>query len=337
MKTTSRQRIASNTHRLSTCAAALLALCCSCSGLRVSAARQTHSRAALRADETIIVDARERSYTLALPAAYADSPSVPLIIAMHGGGGNSAQFEASSLLTPKADAAGFAVVYPNGVAGGALNLQTWNGGGCCGYAVEANIDDVKFVRLMIESLLSRYKIDPRRIYATGHSNGAIMAYRLACELPERIAAIAPNAGELMLADCAPARPVPILHMHSKLDTNVPYLGGVGTGISGVTFPSLETTMTRWVAINRCATPSTKVVVASAYLREYWGGCEAGSALEYYLTDDGGHAWPGGEPGSRMGDTPSKVINANDLLLAFFGAHSLPQPRQVWLPAMSRAR
>ena len=139
-----------------------------------------------------------------------------MVIALHGGGGSGAQFEATSGLTQQADAARVAVVYPDGTAGG-LGLRTWNGGGCCGHAVAADIDDVEFMRQLIAHLTADYRIDRKRVYAAGHSNGGILAYRLACELPERIAAIAANAAAMMVDSCAPAHAVPVLHMHSRLD------------------------------------------------------------------------------------------------------------------------
>jgi polyhydroxybutyrate depolymerase len=308
----------------------LLNVGCRASGRRAPALA---APSPLRIDETLVVDGHERSYTLQLPPNYDSAPAVPLIIALHGGGGSAAQFEASSLLTPKAEAAGFAVVYPNGSTPGSLGLHTWNGGGCCAYAVEANIDDVTFIRRLIEQVSARYKIDPRRVYATGHSNGAIMSYRLACELSDHIAAIAPNAGPLMLDSCQPTRPVAVMHMHSKLDANVPVQGGIGIGLAGVPFPAVDDGLQRWVEVNGCAVTPQTTTVASAYTLTRWAGCNAGSAIDFYVTDDGGHAWPGGLPGSVRGDDPSTAINANDLLLAFFSAHSLPEPRRVWLPIM----
>ncbi len=276
-----------------------------------------------RFEETLTVDSRPRTFTLNLPPSYYETASVPLVIAMHGGGGSGTQFESTSLLTPKADAAGFAVVYPDGTAPGPLGLRTWNGGGCCGYAVQAGIDDVAFMRGLIVDLTARYKIDPKRIYATGHSNGGIMSYRLACDLADRIAAIAPNAAAAMATPCAPSRPVPVRHMHSRLDTQVRPEGGFGTGIAGVSFPSLAASMATWVSADACPASSQTTVVAGRYTREQWTGCAAGATVEYYLTDDGGHAWPGGLPGRDGSDTPSTAIDANDLLLEFFARHRLP--------------
>lgn len=276
-----------------------------------------------RFQETLTVDSRERTFTLNLPPSYYEAGPVPLVIAMHGGGGSGAQFESTSLLTPKGDAAGFAVVYPDGTAQGPLGLRTWNGGGCCGYAVQAGIDDVGFIRALIADLTARYRIDPKRVYATGHSNGGIMSYRLACDLADGIAAIAPNAAASMTASCAPSRPVPVRHMHSRLDTQVRPEGGFGTGIAGVSFPSLASTMATWVAADACPATSQTTIVAGRYTREQWAPCAQGANVEYYLTDDGGHAWPGGLPGRESSDTPSTAIDANDLLLDFFGRHRLP--------------
>jgi polyhydroxybutyrate depolymerase len=276
-----------------------------------------------RFDRTLTLDGRDRSYTLNLPPNYYSSTSaLPLVIAMHGGGGNSAQFEASSLLTRKADSAGFAVVYPNGTSA-SLGLNTWNGGGCCGSAVTNNVDDVAFVRALITDLISRHRLDPRRVYATGHSNGGIMSYRLACELSDRIAAVAPNAGPLMVASCTPARPVPVLHMHSKLDTNVPVAGGFGSGIAGVGFPSVASSVARAAAANGCAATATVLSTSALLTRSTWAPCRGGAAVELILTEDGGHSWPGGTAGTVTGDPPSAAINGNDELWAFFQRYTLP--------------
>lgn len=272
-------------------------------------------------DQTLVVDGRTRSYNLNLPPVYATATNVPLVIGLHGGGGSGAQFESSSRFTPKADAAGVAVVYPTGTAG-ALPLNTWNGGGCCGYAASSNIDDVNFIRQLIVHLTATYKIDPKRIYATGHSNGGILSYRLACDLADRIAAIAPNAAADMTASCAPARPVPVLHMHSRLDTSVPIAGGFGTGISGASFTPLDTTLARWATLDGCAAMPPVETVTTNLTHRVWQGCGA-AAVELLLTDDGGHAWPGGDPNPPSGDAPSTAIDANDRALAFFARFALP--------------
>lgn len=278
----------------------------------------------LRVRDSIIVDGRDRSFTLVLPADHATvAQAVPLIVALHGGGGSSTQFEASTGLTAIATAAGYAVVYPDGVeAAGPMALRTWNAGRCCGFAATNGIDDVGFIGRLLATLTERYRIDPARIHAAGHSNGAMLTYRLGCELSDRIASIAANAGPLMVDTCSPVRPVPVLHLHSKRDTNVPWPGGAGSGIAGVTFPSMPSVIARWVAIDGCSASAITTVASGHYEHSTWAGCLGGSSVEYWLTDDGGHAWPGGQPGSAGADVPSTVINANDLILSFFGQHRL---------------
>lgn len=279
-----------------------------------------------RANGSITVDGLTRTYTLHLPPNYEEGNNFSLVIAMHGGGGTGSQFESSSRLSEKADAAKFIVVYPNGVKGnGILKAQTWNAGGCCEYAVEHNINDVKFISELIDELVADYKINPKKVYATGHSNGGMMAYRLACELSGKIAAIAPNASTMVVTQpCNAFRPVPILHMHSILDSNVPNTGGTGTGFSDHHNPPLDSVFQVWSLKNACATPAQIIVNNSSYKLTKWTDCGNNTSIHYYLTKDGGHAWPGGKPGGLPGaDKPSAVINANDLLWDFFQQYQLP--------------
>ena len=279
-----------------------------------------------RFSSTMTVDGRVRTYTLNLPPNYYSSENFSLVIAMHGGGGDAAQFESTSRLTEKANAAQFIVVYPEGVQStGALAARTWNAGSCCDYAVANNIDDVKFISLLIDKLLAGYKINPKKVYATGHSNGGMLSYRLACEIPNKIAAIAPNSCTMVVAACNPGRPVPVLHMHSILDTRVPYQGGPGSGVgtSTIHLPSLDSVLNAWSLKNTCASGAQVLVNNSSYKFTKWSACSNAVTIQYYLTQDGGHAWPGGLPGGTFGDTPSTVINANDLLWEFFQQYQLP--------------
>ena len=137
-----------------------------------------------------------REFDVHLPPGYNVATPMPLLIGMHGGGGNRQGFRDYSKLDQHCDAAGYIVVYPDGAGkafqtkDGPLKITSWNAGGCCPPAVENNVDDVGFLRKMLDFIENNYKVDPKRIYATGHSNGGMMSYRLACEMPNRIAAIA---------------------------------------------------------------------------------------------------------------------------------------------------
>lgn len=282
---------------------------------------------AFRFTDSIKVDGLERSYLINLPLDYYSGDNFSLVIALHGGGGSAAQFESSSLLTQKANAAGFVVVYPNGVkSDGVLKAQTWNAGTCCDYAAANNIDDVHFISQLINTLLSKYKINPRKVYATGHSNGGMMCYRLACELADKIAAIAVNACTLVTEQpCHPAHPVPLLHMHSVKDEHVPYLGGQGGGIGTVSLhlAPVDSVLNVFSSFSKCTNAAQVIISNNNYTFTKWSGCDNNVSIQFYLTQDGGHAWPGGLPGSGMADTPSTAINANDLLWDFFQQYQLP--------------
>ncbi len=314
----------------------IMLCCCACMFFSyASDAQQTSTdKKQYRFYRSITVDGRTRTFLVNLPPNYYLTSGFSLVIAMHGGGGDAYQFERTSLLTDKANAAKFIVVYPEGVKSNKLlHARTWNAGECCDYAVDHNINDVKFIGILIDTLLADYKINRRKVYATGHSNGGMMSYRLASEIPEKIAAIAANGCTMVTTQpCNPSRPVPVLHMHSVLDKNVPYTGGVGTGPgAGVDYHSVDSTLTVWAQVDACNTTPEVVRDDTAYKFTRWYDCANNVAVEYYLTQDGGHAWPGGLKGSAMGDKPSKVINANNLLWNFFKRFQLPAGTAVTSP------
>ena len=278
-----------------------------------------------RFNATLTVDGLTRTYVLNLPPNYYDrSPSdFPLVIGLHGGGGSASQFESDYRVTAFANESEFIVVYPEGIqSNGILGLRTWNAGTCCDYASEHQIDDVKFIRELIDELVSHYNVNPKRVYAAGMSNGGMMAYRLACEIPEKIAAIAAVSCSMVVSQpCYPKRAVPILHLHSVLDEKVPYQGGIG--IRGYYFPPIDSVLHAWSAENSCSNPAPVIVHQDGYDFLKWSPCEKNTTIEYYLTQDGGHAWPGGLKSRSAADTPSEAIKANELLWEFFQRFELP--------------
>lgn len=270
--------------------------------------------------DTITVGALERTYTLRLPSTYDGSTALPLVIAMHGGFGSGTQLENQSQLSVKAEQEGFIVVYPDGL-GGALNIRTWNAGGCCGYAMNNDIDDVGFIDALLDTLIDAYSIDTLRIYATGMSNGGFMSYRLACELSERIAAIAPVSASMTIAVCEPARPVPVIGIHSYLDTSVPYLGGIGDGVSNHYNSPQDSVQTAFALHADCAVLNDTIQHDAQLTVVRWHDCDCQQEMLLYMTQDGGHSWPGGN-GTGIGDPPSQTVSANDLMWDFFQQHAL---------------
>jgi polyhydroxybutyrate depolymerase len=270
------------------------------------------------------VDGRMRTYLLVLPPGYyKDSTNFPLVIAMHGGGGSASQFEKDYKFTEAAQDNNSIVVYPEGVqSDGILKARTWNAGSCCNYAVDHAIDDVNFISKLIKTLKSNYRINHKKVFATGMSNGGMMAYRLACEIPDKIAAIAVVSCTMVTTQpCDPTRPVPILHMHSILDKKVPYEGG--TGIRGYYFPPVDSGLKVFAEKNYCLPIPQIVTDDNRFKLTRWIDCKEEAVIEYYLTKDGGHAWPGGIKSRELADTPSTVINANELIFDFFDRFELP--------------
>jgi polyhydroxybutyrate depolymerase len=278
-----------------------------------------------RFNATLTIDGLTRTYVLNLPPNYYNSsPSdFPLVIGLHGGGGSTSQFESDYRFTAFANESKFIVVYPEGIrSNGILGLRTWNAGTCCDYASNHQIDDVKFIRELIDELVSHYNVNPKRVYATGMSNGGMMAYRLACEIPEKIAAIvAVSCSMVVTQPCHPERPVPILHLHSAQDTKIPYQGGIG--IRGYYFPPIDSVLQAWSSENSCSAAAPVITHQDGYDFSKWSPCEKNTTIEYYLTQDGGHAWPGGIKSRSAADTPSEAIKANELLWEFLQRFELP--------------
>ncbi|MBP6699126.1 MAG: hypothetical protein KA175_16005, partial [Flavobacteriales bacterium] len=270
--------------------------------------------------DSILVNALQRTYTVLLPSVYDGVTDLPLVLAMHGGFGSGVQLEQQSLLSDKAEAEGFIVVYPDGVAS-PLNIRTWNAGGCCGYAMNNNIDDVGFINALLDTLIAELAIDTLRVYATGMSNGGFMSYRLACELSERIAAIAPVSASMTIDVCQPTRPVPVIGLHSYLDTSVPYLGGIGDGVSNHYNSPQDSVQTAFAMHANCAVLNDTILNNTDMTVIRWHECDCAQEMLLYMTHDGGHSWPGGQS-TGIGDPPSAVIDANDLMWDFFQQYAL---------------
>ncbi|MGA1111456.1 MAG: alpha/beta hydrolase family esterase [Ilumatobacteraceae bacterium] len=179
-------------------------------------------------------DGRIRSYRI---VDLSNGEPAPLLFVLHGFGGTAAMMSESSEIDQTfADRYDLhpVVVYPNGTGAEDGLPQSWNAGNCCPFSTFDLVDDVAFFDQLITDLTARYDIDPERVWVVGHSNGGMMAYRLACELSTRITAIGVAAGAMMIDSCSPTQPVSALHVHGELDTVVPLLGG---DIAGIVFPS----------------------------------------------------------------------------------------------------
>ena len=276
--------------------------------------------------QSLTLAGRERASLVHLPPAIGNSP-LPLVIVLHGGGGNAASAAKMTGLSALGDKANFIVVYPDGTGRLDDRLLTWNAGNCCGYALDNQVDDAGFIRALIEKLARDYPIDARRVYATGISNGGMMAYRLACELSDQIAAIAPVAGALNV-ECKPTQPVSVIAFHGTNDQNVPFNGGAGSKSIDPhprTDQSVAYAMVFWAQRDSCGATPTRDERGNI-VHDTYASCANGTGVELYTVKGGGHAWPGGEPLPEfiVGETTAEV-NATQLMWDFFQQHPLPNP------------
>lgn len=270
----------------------------------------------------INVNGTRRSFRVHVPASYQAKTPAPIVLMLHGGGGSGKQLQdKSSKMDVIADREGFITVYPDGTG----LIQTWNAGNCCGAGVRNNVDDVAFIAALVDHLTGALCIDEARVFATGMSNGAILSHRLACELSERIAAIAPVAGTIGVRDCHPTRRVPVMQIHGTADEHVPWNGGVGCGPSSTDFISVPETMEGWRDRNGCrASTSTAFHEGNGHCVEY-DGC--GAPVMLCSIEGGGHSWPGGAPSSGIVDCPgngpqSTSFHASEQAWRFFQANPM---------------
>ena len=191
-------------------------------------------------------DGRVRSYRV---SDLSSGEPAPLLFVLHGFGGDAQTISDYTNIEDSLDAYDLdaVVVYPNGTGAEQDLFQSWNAGTCCPFATFELVDDVAFFDELITSLITQYEIDTTRVWVVGHSNGGMMAYRLACELSTRVTAIGVAAGALVIDTCAPARPVSALHVHGELDTVVPLTGGNSLGI---VFPSTQLSVETFALANK---------------------------------------------------------------------------------------
>jgi polyhydroxybutyrate depolymerase len=270
----------------------------------------------------------ERTWTLHIPPGMKPDQPAPLVLALHGAAMNAQSMASFSGLNAMADEAKFLLAYPNGT-GLAGTLLVWNSGGL-GPAREKP-DDVGFIRELLDHLAGKLPVDAGRVYAAGLSNGGMMAYRLAAEMPERIAAIAAVGGTLTLTDPKPKRAVPVIHFHGTKDRIVPYAGPDPKSGGRMKFLSVADTIRIQVKLTGCpAQPVVREVPdqfddgTTVRLSTYGPGRQG---AEVVLVDviGGGHTWPGEQPGVSFIGRSTREISANQMLWAFFQKHPMPSP------------
>ena len=279
-------------------------------------------------DRRIDVHGQARTYALHVPAGASDSKPAPLVIALHGGLGQGRSMEALSGFSQLADHEGFLVAYPDGL------LRRWRDGRTMPKGMLAdNADDVGFISALIDDAAKLHAVDPKRIFATGISNGAIFSHTLAQKLSERIAAIAPVAGGIaspVAADFLPASPVSVLIINGREDPLVPYDGGAVGRTHGSIVSSaralhlwLEADGLRGEPLVRDVAPKRTGDCSEQW--QTWSGGRGGSAVTLISLGGGGHTWPGGTqylPKAIVGAVCPE-LDATRVIWEFFRQHPKP--------------
>jgi polyhydroxybutyrate depolymerase len=256
-------------------------------------------------DVALVDEGQARHYLLHVPSQASLHPPIPVMVALHAGGSSAARFKRYAGLDRVADREGFILAYPEGLG---RPLLSWNAGDCCGYASAHRVDDVGFIVHVLRDLARRLPVDRTRVYVTGHSNGAMMAYRVAAEIPERIAAIGAVAGAPALRSFAASRPVPILHIHSVDDARELYGEEFGPPFP-ISTPRagehpVEFELARWVDRDACRTEpravehrvrlATAGQPAQTAMRLLYAPCATGAEVQLWKLTGVGHGWPGAD-------------------------------------------
>jgi polyhydroxybutyrate depolymerase len=300
-------------------AAAMLTLTTSCASAQTPGAE----------DRSVSVDGLERTYTQVVPAACkAAAANCAVVFGFHGGGVpgvSGKQFDRQTGLGNAALERGFIAIMPDGRS---LN---WNDGRP---EVREKADDVGFVKAMIADLTTqKLAFDRKRVFATGMSNGGHMSFRLACEMPDVFAGVAPvvaSLGAVLSQQCKPKAAISMLNIVGDADPLTPFEGGQiglknkasrGQGLSS------DASMAFWLKANGCKTTATTTRFdndksdKTSVVVERYSACKDGKAVERYIVVGGGHIWPGEFPKGfiqAISGTPTKEFKATEVILDFFG-------------------
>ncbi len=267
--------------------------------------------------------ANNRKYLLYVPKSLTPGKAAPLVLFFHGGGGHMEQAAKAYGWRETAEREGFVLAFPNGSSVFPRDhLATWNAGHCCGYARDNKVDDIAYVKSVIQDIQAQLPIHPQQIFATGMSNGGMLAHRLACEMAETFRAVAAVAGTDNTVQCQPSRAISVLHIHALDDSHVLFQGGAGEDAfrdnSKVTaFTSVAETIKRWQQRLNLPATASRVLQQPGVYSDRWQSTDGRIQLHLVVTETGGHSWPGGK--AVRGKQPTTVIDANTLIWQFFQA------------------
>ena len=278
---------------------------------------------------TLSHEGLERRYLVHIPQNY-DGEKTSLVLVLHGGASNAEEIKERSEYDSISNRENFIVVYPEatgkttfGKLAGAWNVG-YRGGGQ-GY--ENNIDDVGYIKKVIEDISKKTNIDEKKIYATGISMGGMMSYQLACKLSNTISAIAPIGASLTTESCNPSDTVSVLHFHGTKDKFIPYNGGDSDDslpkflVIGRDYLSAEESVQTFKDLNNCEETAKISLQKNDVTCETYSSCDNNEEVTLCTIQEGGHTWPGSEPALEaiLGKT-TETISATERSWDFFERH-----------------
>lgn len=270
------------------------------------------------------INGTNRYYKLHVPKSYQIKNPPPLIMSLHGGGGdmNIQSNDNFYHIISKSEEAGFLAVFPNGFSKfKSGKLATWNAGKCCGDARDKESDDILFIKNILIDLNQRIKFNNDKVFAIGMSNGAMMSYRIACELPHLFHAIAAVAGTDNTERCEAKDAISIMHIHARDDDHVQFNGGIGKNAVDAkkitNFNSVKNTIDKWKQINKCTETKKTLKKNKDVICEEYSECLNKTKVRWCFTSNGAHSWPGGKKPYNRGSSPSNAISATNEIWTFF--------------------
>ena len=275
-----------------------------------------------------------RSYRVHVPPGYDAEKPMPLVVVIHGAFDTAEGMETFSGFSALADQKDFLVLYPNGM--GLFGwLQHWNAGHCCGKAAEDKIDDVGFLEAAILDVRTQLRVDPKRVFVVGFSNGGMMAYRFAAEKTDLLAGAAFLAASMggRASDKVPQwripnpkGPLPVIIMHGMADADVPFEGGVSPRRGGTrTYWSVMDSVKFWVNNDECIDNPQKTQICEDRVEVVsWKDCAEDSAVSLVMIKDWAHDWPGPYfTGKLPQGNPLRRFDAAAVIWDFFEKNANP--------------
>ena len=272
-------------------------------------------------DETFQFEGIDRYHKVYIPSDF--TPNMSLVLNLHGYTSNAFQQVFYSNMTAVAEANDFIVVFPDGTTD-QNGITFWNS-----EILGEDVNDLGYLSALIDSMVINYQVNPSRVYMCGMSNGGFMSYYSACQMTDKLAAIASVTGTMnnvIYDNCNPSRSIPVLEIHGTDDTTVPYLGSGSAG-SFQTIIATETVVDYWVNHNNCTENQVveiddiSITDFSTVTRFSYTGGDNGTSVEHYRINEGGHTWPGSII-SLPGVVTNHDIIASEVIWDFFNQYDI---------------